>query len=119
METEPYREPPALAALRFALEVTAWVAIYFAWGWPFLILAVALLSLLSVPGDKHRVVIAVPGKLRIALEILVFAAGVVGVYQVIRRTSGGWSVPATSLLTLVIAVMFVSSHRRMMFLWNH
>jgi hypothetical protein len=105
--------------LRFALEVTAWVAIYFAWGWPFLILAVALLSLFSVPGDKHKVVIAVPGKLRIALEVLVFAAGVVGAYQVMRRTSGGWSVPATSALALIIAVMLASSHRRMMFLWNH
>lgn len=112
METDPYREPPALAALRFALEVTAWVAIYFAWGWPFLIIAVAMLSLLSVPGDKHKVVIPISGKLRIALEIVVFAAGVAGAYLV-------WSVPSASVLALFFAIMFVSSHRRMMFLWNH
>ena len=112
METDPYREPPALAALRFGLEVTAWIAIYRAWGWPFLVLAVAILSVFSVPGDKHKVVIPISGKLRIALEIIVFVAGVAGAYLV-------WSVPSASALALIFAVMFVSSHRRMTFLWNH
>jgi hypothetical protein len=111
LETDPYREPAALAALRFALEVFAWIAIYFAWGWPFLILAVAVLSVFSVPGDKHKVVIPISGKARIALEIIVFVAGVAGAYLV-------WSVPSASVVALIIAVMFVSSHRRMIFLWN-
>lgn len=112
LATNPYREPPALAALRFGLEVVAWIAIYFAWGWPLLILAVATLSLLNVPGDKHTVVIAIPGKVRIALELLVFAAGVIGAYLV-------WQVPPASVLALIVAIMFVSSHRRMVFLWSH
>lgn len=112
METDPYREPPALAALRFALEVVAWIAIYFAWGWPFLIVAVALLSLLNVPGDKHVVVIPIPGKVRIAIELFVFIAGIVACYQI-------RSIPSASALSLAIAIMFVSSHRRMTFLWSH
>lgn len=112
METEPYHEPAALAALRFALEVVAWVSIYFAWGLPFLILVVALLSTLTVRGDKHPVVIAIPGKLRIALEIAVFAAGAVAMYQV-------WKIPSVSAFALVVAIMFVSSRRRMHFLWHH
>lgn len=101
-----------LAGLRFALEVVAWVAIYFAWGWPFLILAIALLAALSVPGDKHKVIIPIPGKARILLEIAAFVAGGIASYRV-------WSFPSTSIYALVVAVMFVSSHRRMTFLWNH
>ena len=112
METDPYREPPALAALRFALEVIAWVAIYFAWGWPFLIVAVALMSLLNVRGDKHVVVVAIPGKARIALELMVFIAGIVACYRI-------WRIPSASALAFAIAIMFVSSHRRMTFLWSH
>lgn len=111
MATELYKEPPALAALRFGLEVVAWVAIYFAWGWPFLILTIALLSSLSVPGDKHKVVVSIPGKARIALELAVFVAGAVACYRV-------WQVPSTSAYCLAVAVMFASSHRRMRFLWN-
>lgn len=110
--TNSYQEPPALAALRFLLEVVAWVAIYFAWGWPFLILAVALLSSLSVPGDKHKVIVSIPGKARIVLELGLFIAGAVACYRV-------WNVPSTSGYSLAVAVMFVSSHRRMMFLWKH
>ena len=107
-----YREPPALAALRFMLELFAWIAIYFAWGWPLLILAVAALSVFNVRGDKHRVVIAVPGKLRIAIELVVLLAGAFAAYRV-------WSVPSTSAYSLAVAIMFVSSHRRMVFLWQH
>ena len=112
METNPYREPPVLAGLRFALELIAWVAIYFAWGWPFVILAMALLSLFNVRGDKHRVAVAIPGKLRILIELIVFVAGAVACYKV-------WAVPSTSAYSLAVAVMMMSSHRRMVFLWNH
>jgi hypothetical protein len=112
LETNPYREPPVLAGLRFALELVAWIAIYFAWGWPPVILAMALLMLFNVRGDKHRVVIPIPGKLRILLELIVFVSGAVASYKV-------WSVPSTSAYSLAVAVMMVSSHRRMMFLWNH
>jgi hypothetical protein len=112
LETDPYREPPALAALRFGLEVVAWIAIYFAWGWPLLIVAIALLSLLNVPGDKHMVVIPIAGKARIGIELAVFVAGIVGCYLI-------WSVPSASAFSLAVAIMFVSSHRRMMFLWSH
>ena len=109
METDPYREPPALAGLRFALEVTAWVAIHFAFGWPFAVVAVAVLALFSVRGDKHRVFVAIPGWLRIILEIAVFLAGGLAIYRV-------WSFPSVSIYTLVVAIMFASSHRRMRFL---
>jgi hypothetical protein len=111
LETSPYREPPALAALRFALEVVAWVAIHFAFGWPFAVVAVAVLALFSVRGDKHRVIVPIPGWLRVILEILVFAAGGYAVYH-------AWSFPSISIYTLFIAIMFASSHRRMRFLLN-
>jgi hypothetical protein len=110
--TDPYREPPALAALRFALEVFAWFALYFAFGWPVAVLAIALLSLFSVRGDKHKVVVPIPGKLRILLELIVFLGGAFAVYRV-------WSIPSVSAYLLFVASMFVSSHRRMSFLWHH
>lgn len=110
--TDPYREAPALAALRFALEVIAWVAIHFAFGWPFLALAVVALSIFSVPGDKHLVVVPIPGILRIILELAVFVAGAVAIFQT-------WSFPPVSVYTLIVALMFVSSHRRLRFLLQH
>lgn len=109
METDPYREPPALAAVRFALEVVAWVAIHFAFGWPYAVLAVAVLALFSVRGDKHRVIVAIPGWLRVILELAVFAAGGLAIHRV-------WSFPSVSIYTLLVAIMFASSHRRMRFL---
>ena len=112
MVTDPYREPPALAALRFGLEVVAWIALYFAFGWPYAVLAIALLSVFSVRGDKHKVIVAIPGKLRILLEAAVFLAGALAVYRV-------WSVPSVSVYLLIVAIMFASSHRRMNFLWHH
>ena len=109
--TDPYREPPALAALRFALEVVAWIALYFGFGWPYAVLAIAVLSVFSVRGDKHKVIVAVPGKLRILLELAVFIAGAFAVERV-------WSFPSVGIYVFAVAVMFASSHRRMMFLWR-
>lgn len=109
METEPYREPAGLAALRFALEVMAWVAIHFAFGWPFAVVAVAVLALFGVRGDKHRVIVPIPGWLRIVLEIAVFVAGGLAVARIL-------SFPSVSIYSLLVAIMFVSSHRRMKFL---
>jgi hypothetical protein len=112
LATEPYTEPVALSALRFALEVAAWIAIYFAWGWIPLALAIATLSLCSVPGDKHMVVIRVNGPTRILLEALVAACG-------IAAARLAWSVPAALVLLTGFIVLFALSRSRLRWLWHH
>ena len=110
--TDTFRESPALAAVRFILEMIFWVSIYFAWGWVALALAVAALSIFSTPGDKHRVFIAVPGKLRLLLEVVVALAGIAAAYQV-------WAFPPAGALLLVTAVAFAASRKRIAWLWAH
>jgi predicted secreted protein len=112
LETEPYREIPALAALRFILEVIAWVAIYFAWGWIPLAFAVLALSLFSVPGDKHRVIVKVSGPIRIALEVAVAVAGVAAAHRVL-------AIPPAGTLLLIYAIMFAASRKRIRWLLHH
>ena len=112
METDTYQELPALAALRFILEVVSWVAIYFAWGWIPLALAISALTLFSVPGDKHRVFIRVPGPVRIALEVALAVAGTAAAYQV-------WLIPSASALLFFNGILFVASRRRLTWLVHH
>ena len=112
METDTFQEQPALAALRFILEFVSWVAIYFAWGGVPLALAVAALTLFSVPGDKHRVFIRVPGPLRIAIEVAVVVAGAAAAYKV-------WLIPSASVLLFFNAMLFVASRRRLTWLLHH
>ena len=109
---EPYRESAAPAALRFALEVLAWLAIYFAWGWIPLALAMAALSLLSVPGDKHMVVLRVSGPVRILVEALVAGAGVVA-------AAVAWSWIAGAVLLAGFMVLLATSRPRLRWLWQH
>lgn len=112
METEPYREIPALAALRFILEVIAWVAIYFAWGWIPLAFAVLAVSVFSVPGDKHMVIIKVSGPIRIVLEVALAIAGVAAAHKVL-------AIPPAGTLLLIYALMFAASRKRLRWLLAH
>jgi hypothetical protein len=112
LATEPYSEPATLAALRFVLEVAAWVAIYFAWGWIPFALALAALSVFSVPGDKHMVLIQVGGRMRILLEVLVALAGLVAAVQ-------AWFLAAAGVLLVANVFLFAASRARLHWLWQH
>ncbi|MNC89519.1 hypothetical protein D3C83_54670 [compost metagenome] len=68
--------------------------------------------MLSVPGDKHRVFVPVPGKLRLLLEVLVALAGVWAAHT-------AWSIPWASALLMATAVTFVASRARVRWLWQH
>lgn len=110
--TDTFRESPALAAMRFILEVIAWVSIYFAWGWLALIIAVALLAIPSTPGDKHMVILPIPGKLRLLIEAGVGIAGVAAAHRV-------WSIPPVGTLLFFYALLFAASRQRVRWLWQH
>ena len=112
MATDSYREPAALVALRFALELIAWIAIYYAWGFIALVFAIAAVAVFSVPGDKHMVVIKVPGKLRILIEAALAITGVAATHR-------AWGVPTASALLLATAILFAASRQRLRWLLQH
>jgi hypothetical protein len=112
LATDRYNESPALAAARFLLEVIAWIAIYFAWGWIPLVFAVAVLAIFNVPGDKHRVAVKISGPIRIVLEVAVAIAGVAAAHAVL-------AFPPAGTLLLLYAVMFAASKQRMGWLLKH
>lgn len=77
----PLREErPGLAAWRFGLELAVWAMLLLAWGPLAAITAILLLMVLSTPGDKKTVVIPVNGLLRLLLECLIQAVGVVAAW---------------------------------------
>jgi uncharacterized protein DUF2568 len=79
-------DSPLASATRFLSELAAWVAAPWAVSRVSVVLAVAVLVVLvalpaafNVPGDKHKIGgRAVTGPVRIAIELLLFAAAVAG-----------------------------------------
>ncbi|WP_432173195.1 hypothetical protein [Streptomyces sp. Tue6028] len=72
------------SVLRFATEIVAWVATPWAladYSWLLAVLSVVVLiglpTVLSTPGDKANVIVAVPGPVTILLVLLQLAAAVV------------------------------------------
>ena len=79
------------SALRFVMELVAWIAGPWAAaevtgsGWaaiPALILLVGLPAAFNTPGDKKQTGIATPGPVRILIEMLLFAVAVAGAWYV-------------------------------------
>jgi hypothetical protein len=86
----PY-DTAASSALRFVIEVTAWVtgpwavaaSTGMAWtATPTAIVLIGLSSIFSTPGDKKSVIVATPGPLRLAIELLTVAIAAVGAWIV-------------------------------------
>ena len=82
-------DSPASATLRFLVELIAWVAGPWAVAtitgelWtaiPAALILIGAVSIFSTPGDKLHVVVATPGPVRLAIEILLAAAAVVGAW---------------------------------------
>jgi hypothetical protein len=89
----------AAAALRFALEVGAWLAMLQVWGWWALVLAVLALSIFNARGDKKVQGIIIPGPLRIVLEIGVLLLGSVAAAQ--------WLGPLAGLLMALVVLLLI------------
>lgn len=106
-----FHEPPLRAAVRFVVEVAAWIAIYFAWGLIPMILAVGALTLFTVPGDKHLVLVAVPGPLRVLLEAVIFGLGVFAAAEAFGPL-------AAVVLLAGFLVTVALTHRRWLWMWR-
>jgi hypothetical protein len=98
---------PLASTTRFLSELTAWVAAPWAASRVSVILAVVVLVVLvalpsafNVPGDKHKVgARAVTGPVRIGIELLLFAAAVVGA----ALAWPGWAAAAVVVVVVVAA----------------
>lgn len=104
----PSRHDTALSASsRFLVEVAAWVGVPWAafeltlrW-WVAVAVGLIVLTLpavFSTPGDKHQIVVATPGPIRVGIEIIL---DVVAVW-------GAWVAWGTSLALGVMVVVAVS-----------
>ncbi|MGV9991266.1 hypothetical protein [Streptomyces sp. NPDC003374] len=100
------------SALRFAAELVAWVATPWALAghsWPLAALSVVLLiglpTVLSTPGDKASVIIAVPGWVTILLVLVQLVAAVVSAWL-------AWPAWAAVPVTLLAAAVPVTERRR-------
>ncbi|SEB62925.1 hypothetical protein [Streptomyces sp. TLI_105] len=104
------------SALRFATELIAWVATPWALAghsWLLAALSVVALiglpTLLSTPGDKSHVVVAVPGWATILLVLLQLTAAVVSSWF-------AWPPWAAVSVTVLAAATLVMERRRWMWL---
>jgi hypothetical protein len=79
----------ASGSLRFLMELVAWIAGPWAAadltgsGWtaiPVLVVLLALPSVFSTPGDKHQVIVATPGPVRLVIELILIAVAVTGAW---------------------------------------
>ncbi|WTI42949.1 hypothetical protein OIC96_46640 [Streptomyces sp. NBC_00775] len=100
------------SALRFATELVAWVATPWALAehsWLLAALSVVVLiglpTLLSTPGDKANVIIAVPGWATILLVLLQLAAAVISSWF-------AWPAWAAVPVTVLAAATVVTERRR-------
>ncbi|WTE75324.1 hypothetical protein OH775_50490 [Streptomyces sp. NBC_01615] len=100
------------SALRFATELVAWVATPWALAehsWLLAALSVVVLiglpTLLSTPGDKANVIIAVPGWVTILLVLLQLAAAVISSWF-------AWPAWAAVPVTVLAAATVVTERRR-------
>ncbi|MFF5538048.1 hypothetical protein ACFY71_37275 [Streptomyces cinerochromogenes] len=113
METTSGRpDDRAASVLRFATELVAWVATPWALAghsWLLAALSVVTLiglpTLLSTPGDKANVIIAVPGWATIVLVLLHLAAAVVSSWL-------AWPAWAAVCVTVLAAATLVTERRR-------
>ncbi|MEV7567943.1 hypothetical protein [Streptomyces tanashiensis] len=116
-EAEPERPDDRTAsALRFATELIAWVAAPWALAehaWLLAALSVLVLiglpTLLSTPGDKAHVIVAVPGWVTVLLVLLQLVVAVVCSWSV-------WPVWAAVPVTVPAAGTAVTERRRWMWL---
>ncbi|BFV60980.1 hypothetical protein KCMC57_up60840 [Kitasatospora sp. CMC57] len=102
----------AASALRFAVELIAWVATPWALAghsWLLAVLSVAVLiglpTCFSTPGDKAQVIIAVPGWVTILLVLLQLAAAVASSWL-------AWPAWAAVPVTVLATATLVTENRR-------
>ena len=116
-ETKKFDNPldtVASGASRFAVEIAAWVAgpwaaAELAGTWiatiPTLIVLIALPGAFSTVGDKRQVVVAVPGRVRLLIELVLIAVAISSAFLV-------WTPIGGIIVAVLAALMLVTGFRR-------
>ena len=109
-------DTPVSSALRFFVEVIAWVAGPWAAAqhsmWlavPVLIFLVGLPAIFSTPGDKRQIVVATPGPARVLLELGLYAVAIAAPWFI-------WPVWLAGVATLVVVTALAAGIPRTLWL---
>lgn len=109
------------ASTRFAIELAAWIAgpwaaADLAGNWlvtiPVLAIFVALPGVFSTTGDKRHVVVAVPGRIRLFIEILLAAVAIYSSLVV-------WTYIGAIAVAVIALAMFVAGAPRAKWLFSN
>jgi hypothetical protein len=109
------------ASTRFAIEIAAWVAGPWAaadltGNWlmtiPVLAILVALPGVFSTTGDKRHVVVAVPGRVRLFIEILLTVVAIYSAFVV-------WTYFGAIVVAVIALAMFVAGAPRAKWLFSN
>jgi hypothetical protein len=109
------------ASTRFAIEVAAWVAGPWAaadltGSWlatiPVLAILVALPGVFSTTGDKRHIVVAVPGRVRLFIEILLTVVAIYSAHIV-------WTYVGAIVVAVIALAMFVAGAPRARWLFSN
>ena len=115
----PY-DTPQSASARFLIEIVAWVtgpwaAAEILGSWlvavPVAAVLLVLPAMLSTPGDKRKIVVATPGRLRVGIELLLVAVAVAASAVVLPT----WSWYAVLALALAVVITNIP---RLKWLWE-
>ena len=105
-------DTPVSAALRFPVELAAWVGGPWAAAqqvlWlavPVAVVLVGLPAVFSTPGDKRQVIVATPGPLRVLIELGLYAAAVAAAWA-------AWPSWVAVLVTAMVAGAVLAGVKR-------
>ncbi len=74
-----------------------------------LLVLMALPAVFSVPGDKHQVIVAIPGMMRFLLEVGLGLVGVIASWY-------AWPISAAGAASLVVVLAQITGWRRSLWL---
>jgi hypothetical protein len=109
------------ASSRFLIEIVAWVAgpwaaADLAGTWlvtiPTLVVLLALPGVFSTIGDKRHVVVAVPGRVRLLIEIILAVIAVLSALIV-------WTYIGAVIVAVLVAMTFIAGNRRARWLFSN
>jgi hypothetical protein len=102
----PY-DNPLSASTRFAVEIIAWVAASISL-WlviPAIAILIGLPEIFSTVGDNRKIVVATPGPVRVAIELLLYVVAIAAPWTV-------WPLWLAVLTTAIVLIAIASGLRR-------
>lgn len=107
----PFGDTPLRALSRFVVEVLAWVLGPWAVGsragwaaaWVAAVLLVLVPAIFSTEGDKNHTVVAIPGPVRVPVEVVLFGVAAVAPHEVLSPGTAAFTSVVVALAAIVQA----------------